>query len=73
VSSGCWDGRPAATGAAPRDQPPSPPTKYEYTHAQSPGNDNSFAAYNAVQCTDTAWPTQWATWSRANWTTFTRA
>jgi len=26
-----------------------------------------------VQCTDTAWPTRWATWSRNSWTTFTRA
>jgi pimeloyl-ACP methyl ester carboxylesterase len=25
-------------------------------------DDNSFAVYNAVQCTDTQWPTSWAKW-----------
>jgi pimeloyl-ACP methyl ester carboxylesterase len=32
--------------------------------AQTTGgsDDNSFAVYNAVQCTDTQWPTSWAKW-----------
>lgn len=29
----------------------------EYRDAQSPGDDNSYAVYNAVQCTDAHWPT----------------
>ena len=32
----------------------------------TPGNDNGFAVYNAVQCTDVQWPTSWAVWSRDN-------
>ena len=28
-----------------------------------PHDDNGFAVYLAVQCTDVAWPTDWATWS----------
>jgi pimeloyl-ACP methyl ester carboxylesterase len=32
--------------------------------AQTTGgsDDNNFAVYNAVQCTDTQWPTSWAKW-----------
>jgi pimeloyl-ACP methyl ester carboxylesterase len=30
------------------------------------GNDNQFAVYNAVQCTDVQWPPSWARWSRDN-------
>ncbi|HXA60669.1 MAG TPA: alpha/beta hydrolase [Streptosporangiaceae bacterium] len=30
------------------------------------GNDNLFAGYNAVQCTDVQWPTSWAKWQRDN-------
>ncbi|MEU4192422.1 alpha/beta fold hydrolase [Kribbella sp. NPDC026611] len=37
------------------------------------GNDNSYAVYNAVQCTDAQWPTQWSTWARDNWATFAKA
>ena len=28
------------------------------------GDDNGYAMYLAVQCTDAAWPTDWATWER---------
>jgi pimeloyl-ACP methyl ester carboxylesterase len=35
-----------------------------YRSQDSPGNDNSFAAYLAVQCTDAAWPTSWRVWNR---------
>lgn len=37
------------------------------------GNDNFFAVYNAVQCTDVQWPQKWSTWSRDNWATFAKA
>jgi hypothetical protein len=32
----------------------------------APGDDNGFAVYNAVQCTDVQWPTSWAVWSKDN-------
>jgi pimeloyl-ACP methyl ester carboxylesterase len=37
-----------------------------YQSVDTPGNDNEFAVYNAVQCTDVQWPTSWARWSRDN-------
>ena len=37
-----------------------------YKEVDAPGNDNGFAVYNAVQCTDVQWPTSWAVWSRDN-------
>ena len=37
------------------------------------GDDNGFAVYNGVQCTDIQWPQAWSTWSRDNWATFNRA
>jgi pimeloyl-ACP methyl ester carboxylesterase len=37
------------------------------------GNDNAYAVYNAVQCTDVQWPQQWSTWARDNWATFAKA
>jgi pimeloyl-ACP methyl ester carboxylesterase len=40
------------------------PMKVEYDHANGagPGSDNTFAVYNAVQCTDAPFPADWATW-----------
>jgi pimeloyl-ACP methyl ester carboxylesterase len=37
-----------------------------YEAVDTPGDDNGFAVYNAVQCTDVQWPTSWARWSRDN-------
>jgi pimeloyl-ACP methyl ester carboxylesterase len=37
-----------------------------YVSSDEPNNDNGFAVYNAVQCTDTHWPTKWSRWSRDN-------
>ena len=37
-----------------------------YQQSDTPGNDNSFAVYNAVQCSDVQWPTSWAVWDRDN-------
>jgi pimeloyl-ACP methyl ester carboxylesterase len=37
-----------------------------YQQTDTPGNDNEFAVYNAVQCSDVQWPTSWAVWDRDN-------
>jgi pimeloyl-ACP methyl ester carboxylesterase len=37
-----------------------------YQIADGPGNDNGFAVYNAVQCSDVRWPQSWARWARDN-------
>jgi pimeloyl-ACP methyl ester carboxylesterase len=37
------------------------------------GDDNGFAVYNAVQCTDVQWPQSWNKWERDNWLTFLKA
>lgn len=37
-----------------------------YRFITSTGNDNGFAVYNAVQCTDAPWPRQWSTWKADN-------
>src|SRR5581483_296283 len=39
---------------------------HQYVAADDPGNDNEFAVYNAVQCTDAHWPQKWSTWQRDN-------
>ncbi len=36
-------------------------------------NDNGFAVYLGVQCTDVQWPTNWNQWSRDNWRIFSFA
>jgi pimeloyl-ACP methyl ester carboxylesterase len=42
------------------------PMIQQYVESDDPGNDNEFAVYNAVQCTDTQWPTKWSRWKRDN-------
>ena len=37
-----------------------------YADFNTPGDDNSFAVYTAVQCTDAPWPQQWSRWQRDN-------
>ena len=37
-----------------------------YKQTDTPGNDNEFAVYNAVQCSDVQWPTSWAVWDADN-------
>jgi pimeloyl-ACP methyl ester carboxylesterase len=37
------------------------------------GDDNNFAVYLAVECTDTQWPTNWNKWRVDNWATFGKA
>jgi len=45
----------------------------QYEGADSPDDDNGFAVYNAVQCTDAIWPKSWDTWKRDNWRTYAKA
>ena len=40
-----------------------------YRYADGPGDDNGFAVYLAVGCTDAQWPQDWATWQTDNWAT----
>jgi pimeloyl-ACP methyl ester carboxylesterase len=44
-----------------------------YDNTDTPGDDNGFAVYNAVQCTDVQWPTNWNRWRVDNWATYLRA
>ncbi len=44
-----------------------------YGDADGPGDDNGFAVYNAVQCTDVQWPQAWSTWAEDNWATYKMA
>ena len=44
-----------------------------YQAADSPGHDNAYAAFLAIQCTDAPWPRQWSTWSRDDWAIYRRA
>jgi pimeloyl-ACP methyl ester carboxylesterase len=44
-----------------------------YESDDTPGNDNGFAVYNAVQCTDVQWPLSWAKWARDNWAVYRQA
>ncbi|MGK3205677.1 alpha/beta hydrolase [Amycolatopsis sp. MEPSY49] len=37
------------------------------------GDDNGYAVYLAVQCTDVQWPTSWNQWKRDSWQTFAKA
>ncbi|GAA4119722.1 alpha/beta hydrolase [Knoellia locipacati] len=43
------------------------PAKDYYGDPTGPGSDNTFANYNAVQCSDAQWPTKWRTWERDAW------
>lgn len=38
-----------------------------------PFDDNGYAIYLAVQCTDVRWPADWNKWRRDNWITFIKA
>jgi pimeloyl-ACP methyl ester carboxylesterase len=38
----------------------------EYLAAEGVGDDNNFAVYLAVQCTDVQWPKKFSTWKRDN-------
>ncbi|MEV7549922.1 alpha/beta hydrolase [Amycolatopsis sp. NPDC089917] len=44
-----------------------------YDDSNPPGQDNGYAVYAAVQCTDVAWPQSWNRWRFDNWVTHFRA
>jgi len=44
-----------------------------YDAVDAPGDDNEFAVYLGVECTDAPWPTNWSIWSRDNWRIFSFA
>jgi pimeloyl-ACP methyl ester carboxylesterase len=44
-----------------------------YNAVESPGDDNLFAVYTAVQCTDAPWPSSWAKWKADGWSTYQKA
>jgi pimeloyl-ACP methyl ester carboxylesterase len=44
-----------------------------YKFADGPGDDNLFAVYLAVICTDAPWPKAWQTWQDDNWATHEQA
>ena len=40
---------------------------------QGPGSDNTYAVYNAVQCTDASWTTNWNAVRNKNWNVYAKA
>jgi pimeloyl-ACP methyl ester carboxylesterase len=42
-------------------------------YGSPPFDDNGYAVYLGVQCTDVQWPLDWNKWRRDNWITFIRA
>lgn len=44
-----------------------------YQAADRPGDDNAYAVYNGVQCTDAQWPQSLAKWQRDIWATYQKA
>jgi pimeloyl-ACP methyl ester carboxylesterase len=47
--------------------------KAAYDDAAGIRDDNGFAVYNAVQCTDVQWPTRWSRWRADNWRIYRKA
>ncbi|MGO9899519.1 MAG: alpha/beta fold hydrolase [Solirubrobacteraceae bacterium] len=44
-----------------------------YQAVDAPGDDNEFAVYLSVLCTDSQWPTNWSTWQTDTWAIFSVA
>lgn len=44
-----------------------------YLDASGYGDDNGYAVYLGVQCTDAKWPQSWRKWSRDNWRIYAKA
>jgi pimeloyl-ACP methyl ester carboxylesterase len=42
------------------------PMLKQYAEVDLPGNDNEFAVYSGVQCTDAHWPRSWSKWKQVN-------
>ncbi|MBQ0924833.1 alpha/beta hydrolase [Saccharopolyspora endophytica] len=49
------------------------PAKALYDDTNAPGDDNGYAIYTGVQCTDVQWPTSWEQWRKDNWETHAKA
>ncbi|MBO4275429.1 alpha/beta hydrolase [Microbispora triticiradicis] len=43
------------------------------TYGDSSGDDNSFAVYSAVECSDAGWPRDWPRWHRDMWQSYRAA
>ncbi len=41
-----------------------------YRESGTYNDDNSYAVYTGVQCSDAPWPRKWSTWANDNWATF---
>lgn len=66
-----WEGLAEAFAAAINDDNWAPMlAAYDGANGAGPGSDNTYAVYNAVQCTDTQWPTKWKQWQSDNWRTY---
>ena len=39
------------------------PLRFAYESQDTPGDDNGYAVYDAVQCSDVQWPQSWARWA----------
>ncbi len=46
---------------------------YDGANGAGPGSDNTYAVYNAVECTDVQWPTRWSTWRHDSWRVYRQA
>ena len=46
---------------------------YDGANGAGPGSDNTYAVYNAVQCTDVQWPLRWERWRADNWRVYRKA
>jgi pimeloyl-ACP methyl ester carboxylesterase len=44
----------------------SAPLVSSFLDTDTPGDDNEYAVYDAVQCTDAPWPKSWSTWRTDN-------
>ena len=63
-----WEDVASAFAAWVNDGDPAPlRALYDDANPQTPGSDNGYAVYLAVQCTDVQWPTSWNQWRRDNW------
>ncbi|MCH8626613.1 alpha/beta hydrolase [Arsenicicoccus piscis] len=62
-----WEDTAAALVAAVKGDYGPVVAAYDDANGAGPGSDNTYAVYNAVQCTDVQWPTSWHKWEVDNW------
>src|SRR3954452_17757274 len=51
----------------------SAPLVSNFVDTDTPGDDNEYAVYDAVQCTDAQWPKSWSKWRKDNDKVYTSA